>query len=53
MNIDVATWGRLMKRSVPNYSDTAEQQTQPSQTVPTGKKWSDGWQLLNISHQVP
>lgn len=36
MNIDVATWGRLMKRSVPDYSETTEQRTQPSQIASTG-----------------
>ncbi|GFR91744.1 serine/threonine-protein kinase N2 [Elysia marginata] len=36
MNIDVATWGRLMKRSDPNYSETTEQRTQPSQIGSTG-----------------
>ncbi|GFN73542.1 serine/threonine-protein kinase n2 [Plakobranchus ocellatus] len=33
MNIDVATWGRLMKRAVPNYSETTEQQQPQSPHV--------------------
>ena len=38
MNIDVATWGRLMKRSVPDYSETTEQRTQNSQVASTGEE---------------